>query len=367
MSKIKIGIIGTGVGIRTHLKGFRSFEDDVEVLAISGSSKERSVFFANEYSIPVACSDYKELCDIENIDLVCITTPNKFHKEMLLYAVSKEKNIICEKPMAENLSDAKDLVSNLEGYKKLLIVDHQLRFNPYMREIKRMIDDGILGRIYSVKLNQQGMGFANENAKWTWSFDANEAGGVRLAMASHFTDLIDYWFDKRPVISVAASMNPVTKYRNKEDGILTRVDASTLCNAFIMLKDELTVQYSINAGSYSESRFDINIFGDKGELLFSLQDKLQLFLRNNIGHVIEVKPNGVYEDEEKNMVSIFSGSFRYLVPELISALKNGDYSRVKRAATPADSLYCMEILDAIKISANEGVGISFGKEKNMYV
>lgn len=93
MNKIKIGIIGTGVGIRTHLKGFRNFQDEAEIYAIAGSSLERSKEFATQYNIPVACADYKELCNIEDLDLVCITAPNKFHKEMLKYAVSKNKNI----------------------------------------------------------------------------------------------------------------------------------------------------------------------------------------------------------------------------------------------------------------------------------
>ena len=106
MDKIKIGIIGTGVGIRTHLKGFRNFSDDAEIYAIAGSSLERSKEFASEYDIPVACSDYKELCDMDELDLICITAPNKFHKEMLEYTVSKNRNIICEKPMVNILKEA---------------------------------------------------------------------------------------------------------------------------------------------------------------------------------------------------------------------------------------------------------------------
>ena len=182
MGKIKIGIIGTGVGIRTHLKGFRNFQDESEVYAISGSSLEKSKRFADEYNIPVACANYKELCDIEELDLVCITAPNKFHKEMLKYAISKNKNIVCEKPMVNTLEEAHEVNKIIKNYDKILIIDHQLRFNPYIIEIKKLINDGTLGKIYNVRLNQQGTGFAKENASWTWSFDDKEYGGVRLAM-----------------------------------------------------------------------------------------------------------------------------------------------------------------------------------------
>lgn len=366
MSKIKIGIIGTGVGIRTHLNGFRNFPDEAEIYAISGSNLERSKEFAKEYNIPVACSDYKELCDLEGLDLICITAPNKFHKEMLKYAISKNKNIVCEKPMVNTLKEAHEVNKIIKNYDKILIIDHQLRFNPYIIEIKKLINDGTLGKIYNVRLNQQGTGFAKENASWTWSFDDKEYGGVRLAMASHFTDLIEFWFNSRDVISVMASMNPIIKERIDNNNCLREVYASTTCNAFIKLRDELTIEYSINAGSYVGSKFDITIFGDKGELIFTLDDKLKLYLRSSIGEVQNIKPDGVYPDEIENKVSIFSGSFRYLAFKLIKAIETNNNAVIRNAATPKDSIYCLKILDAIKESSNKGISINFDEETNNY-
>ena len=316
-NKIKIGIIGTGVGIRTHLNGFRLFDKYTQIYAIAGSSLERSKEFAEKYNIPVACSDYKELCDIGELDLVCITAPNKFHKEMIDYAIKKNKNIICEKPMVETMEDAQYIINLTKNYKKLFIIDHQLRFNPYMIEIKKIIDKGILGKIYSIRINQEGNGFANENANWSWSFDSNE-GGVRLAMASHFTDLVQFFFDSRPVVSVTASLNPITKKRIDNQEKTREILASTMCNAFILLQDELTVQYNINAGAYNKSKFEISIFGDKGELTFSLQDKLNLYLRSSIGKCEEIIPNKVYEDEIENMPIYYIGGSSNLPPPLTS-------------------------------------------------
>lgn len=367
MKKINIGIIGTGVGIRTHLKGFRNFTDEAEVIAISGSSIDRSREFAEKYDIPVACADYRELCDIDSLDLVCITAPNKFHKEMLKYAISKHLNIICEKPIVDSITDLDEIMQLAKGYDKILIIDHQLRFNPYIAKIKSMISNGDLGKIYNVRLNQQGMGFANIDAPWSWSFDGAEGGGVRLAMASHFTDLISYWFNEREILDVVASMNPITKQRKNSYGIETEVEASTTCNAFIRLKNELTVQYAINAGAYSGSRFDIDIFGDEGEIHFDLQNKLCIYHRENTGVRKIIEINDVYEDEKQNKVSIFSGSFRYLVPLLLKAVRENDVAPIKNAATPNSYYYCLRILEAIKESANNSMIVSFGKEPNQYV
>lgn len=190
--------------------------------------------------------------------------------------------------------------------------------------------------------------------------------GVRLAMASHFTDLIEYWFDSRNVVSVTASMNPITKERLNSNGQSKNINASTTCNALIKLKDELTIQYSINAGSYIGSRFDITIFGDKGELTFTLDDKLKLYLRSSVGETHSINPDGVYQDEIENKVSIFSGSFRYLAHKLIKSIQTTNKDEISIAATPKDSIYCLKILDAIKESANKGTSICFEEETNSY-
>jgi predicted dehydrogenase len=366
MARVKIGIIGTGVGIRTHLNGFRLFED-AEVVAICGSSLSRSQEFATKYNIPVAYATYKELCDNPEIDLVCVTSPNRFHYDATKYAISKNKHIICEKPLSNNIEEIKSLVDRVKNYPKIAVVDHQLRFNPYIKKIKKLINNGDLGTVYSVKLNQQGNGFVNQNAVWNWSFDENEGGGVRLAMASHFTDLIQYWFENPQIINVNGYMNPVTKERIDNNGNLHEVTASTICTAYVNFENELNVMYSINAGSYMPSRFDISIFGTKGELTFSLQDKIILYLRTKVGEKQMISVDGVYPDEADNKVSIFSSSFRYFAPLIIQSIQTDDFSKIANAATFKDAQYNINLLDAIKQSANNGTGIIVGKEINQYV
>lgn len=366
MSKILIGIIGTGVGIRTHLKGFRTL-DEAEVIAISGSSYDRSKQFAEAYSIPRACKDYKELCDMKDLDLVCVTTPNRYHYEMVCYALKNNKNIICEKPLSDNIDEVKDLIDRSKNYSKICIIDHQLRFNPYIEKIRTLIKSGVLGKVYSVKINQQGSGFANYNAAWSWSFEGESGGGVRLAMASHLTDLIQYWFDSPKPVSASGYLNPITKTRNDKFNKPREVVASTICNAQINFEGELTTIFTINAGSYMESRFDISIFGDKAELVFSLQDKLHLYLREAVGKKQAVEVQGVFADEIENKASIFSGSFRYLAPKVINAIKTGNLGGLNSATHFVDAEYNLRILNAIKESANNGTSVIMGKLINNYV
>lgn len=365
MKTIKIGIIGTGVGIRTHLKAFKNIEN-CEVDAIVGSSKERAVQFAKQWDIPIACTNYKELCDIDDIDLVCICSPNPYHYDAMKYAISKGKNIICEKPVSHISTEVDQLVKLSNDSNSFICVDHQLRFNPYMKKIKQIINEGVLGKIYLVRINQIGNGFSDNKLPWSWSFDGAQGGGVRLAMASHFNDLIQFWFNNKTVCSVAGNLNPIFKIRNKNDEFKL-VTASTLCNAQIQFSDELSVMYSINAGGFGPFRFEIDIFGDNGELHFDLINKLSLYTSEKRGEKQIVQVDNVFDDERRNKASLFSGSFRYFAPLIIKKLLGEEVKELDDVATLEDAKYNCMILDAIKNSSNAGMSIVFSREENNYV
>lgn len=362
---IKIGIIGTGVGIRTHLKGFRGV-NGCEVVAICGSRKERSMEFAQKYNIPIACANYKELCDIEEIDLVCVCSPNKYHYEAVKYAIQKGKNIICEKPVSHITQEVNRLALMPQKSNTFVYVDHQLRFNPYMRKIKEIVENNLLGHIYLVRINQVGLGFSDNTLPWSWSFEGNDGGGVRLAMASHFNDLIQFWFESRRIMSVSGNLNPVFKERII-NGNKKTVIASTLCNAQIQLENELSVMYSINAGGFSSFKFEIDMAGDKGELHFDLINKLIIYTADQKGEAQKLDVAGVFEDERENKASLFSGSFRYFAPLVIKKILGEEVPELQDAATIEQAKYNCKILDAIKKAANSGIPVVYACEENNYV
>lgn len=364
LKSVKIGIIGTGVGIRTHLKGFRGL-DGCEVVAISGSCIERSREFAEKYDIPKACADYKELCDIEDIDLVCICSPNKYHFDAVKYAMLKGKNIICEKPVSHITEEVNSLALVSQKAGTFVYVDHQLRFNPYMRKIREIVQKKLLGNIYLVRINQVGTGFSDYNLPWSWSFDGNEGGGVRLAMASHLNDLIQFWFDNRRVMSVSGNLNPIFKER-VIDGKKRTVTGSTLCNAQIQLENELSIMYSINAGGFSTFKFEIDMAGDEGELHFDLVNKIVVYTLARKGEAQKVEVDGVFEDERENRASLFSGSFRYFAPLIIKKILGENVPELQDAATIEQAKYNCIILDAIKKSSNTGIPIVYSSEENNY-
>lgn len=365
MKKVKIGIIGTGVGLRTLLPGFRTVSK-AEVIAICGSTPERSEFFADKFNVPIASKSYKELCENEEIDLICVATPNNLHFEQVKYAINLNKHVLCEKPLVCSREQLNELVRGSYNTDKYCIIDHQLRFNPYLVKIKTMIEKKNLGDIYFVRIHQQSMGFADPNVKWSWSFDENQNGGVRWAMGVHFADLLLYWFNEK-MYNISGSMHPVITHRIDNLGNKREIKTSTLCTASMISESGISINLSVSAAAFSKPRFDIDIYGTRAEIHFDLDNKLQLYFSDRKENMNLIDLEGVFDDERKNQISIFSGSFRYFAPNIVSAIAENDECYLKNAAKFKDAIYTFDILEGIKKSVDENCIINPMQAKRDFI
>ncbi len=356
---VNIGIIGTGVGIRTYLHTFNQMEN-VRVIAISGSSKERAEEFAKKYQIKIACENYKELIDLKDIDLVCITAPNKYHFEYAKYCIESGKHMILEKPATLEIEHANELYKLIKKSNKINIINHQLRFNPYFLKVKEILEKGTLGRVYYIDIHQQGTAFSNKDMKWTWSLENQEGGGVRLAMGSHLIDLVRFWLEKE-VLTVKGNMDVVIPERKFYDGTTKDVTACSFFTSCLSLQDNITVNLSANCSAIGKNEFRFSIYGENGELHYDLENKLTGYFIDKIGKKQEILVEGVTQEEKENKISIFKGSFKYYANLILSAIENKDIELIKNASTIEDAIENQKVLDAIKKSAITGNTIELNK------
>jgi predicted dehydrogenase len=357
---LRIGIIGTGVGIRTLVPGFRS-TGRAEIVGISGSSLARASEYARHAGISRVFGSYKELIDSDDIDLVCVASPNVNHFEQTMYAISSGKHLLVEKPLSSSMAETLALADAVKEYPKLAVVDHQLRFNPYLRAIRMLLKRGDLGEPYFIRLHQQGTAFSDREAKWTWSFEAEQGGGVLLAMGSHLIDLIWFLFGNRKVYSCDCSIDPVISQRLDTSGSIREVNASSFFAAHLALEPWCTAHLSATAAAVGENRFDIDIYGTDGEIHFDLKDKLRLSSRKAVGKEEAVQVAGVTDEERQNAVSIFKGSFVYLAPKIIDAVVTGDLSHVADACKFSDEVRTLNIVEALRESGVEGTIVEVDK------
>lgn len=366
-SMINVGIIGTGVGMRTHLPAFRAL-DGVDVVAVAGSNEERARSFARSHDIRHAL-DARSLCLLPEIDLVCVTSPNPYHYAHVEDALAAGKHVLCEKPLAMDMRETRELIDLARDRPaQLSLINHQLRFNPYIKKVREMIASGAIGRPYYLRMHQQSTGFADRQAPWTWSFDAQQGGGVRLAIGSHQIDLLHYWFGET-ASTVQGGMDPVVRERRHIDGTVTEVKASGFFSASLELESGISVHLSATAASCGQPGFDFSLYGDAGEVHFDLRQKLRGAFLSAQGSIEPISVPGVTERERNNEVSIFSGSFVYFAPAIVNAIRSRDWSSLEPAARFADAYRVQVTLDALAAAANEGTmrRLSGQKRHDRYV
>ncbi|KAA3646685.1 MAG: gfo/Idh/MocA family oxidoreductase [Chloroflexi bacterium] len=347
---LRVGLIGTGVALRTHLPGFRR-TGQAEVVGLVGSSLERATHFARQHNILQVYSDYQELCEADDIDLIVVASPNSFHHQQVKYALQQGKHVLAEKPLAMNLQEIEELVELAANSDRLALIDHQLRFSPYMQTIKEHIQEGKLGRLYFIRFHFQG-GSSDPQRAFDWHFDESMGGGVRLAMASHLTDLLWFWLESRKVYNVHGRMDSLVPQRKDATGQQKEVTTSGFFTAHISLEDNLEVQMS-DTMAFGESQFTIALYGTRGELYFDAQCGLEgAFVGGESMQPIAVDMQNL--EQARPDASIFRQSFDLFARQIVRSLQSGDHKHIPDAAHFQDAVPTQRVLDAIRHSTLSG-------------
>ncbi|HVF40035.1 MAG TPA: Gfo/Idh/MocA family oxidoreductase [Gemmatimonadaceae bacterium] len=127
-----------------------------------------------------------------HIDVVAVCTPNGLHAEHTIAAFKAGCHVLCEKPMAISVADCGAMIQAAERANRRLFIVKQNRFNPPVVAVKELLDEGRLGRLYSIQLNcfwNRGPDYYRDSWKGTHDLD----GGCLYTQFSHFIDLL-YWF-----------------------------------------------------------------------------------------------------------------------------------------------------------------------------
>jgi predicted dehydrogenase len=144
--KYRAGIVGCGAIARAHANMYMRHEKTVLVAAADINPNMLKIF-AEEFPVPSTYTDYREMLDKEDLDIVSVCTWHGSHAEITIAAAKKEvKGIICEKPMAVSLGQADAMIEACEKSGTKLTVEHTRRYNPVNVEARRLIMDGVIGQ-----------------------------------------------------------------------------------------------------------------------------------------------------------------------------------------------------------------------------
>ncbi|GAA0800417.1 Gfo/Idh/MocA family oxidoreductase [Faecalicatena orotica] len=201
MGKLKIGVIGIGVIATTkHISNLLTRED-IEVTALCDVDTEKCVKANKDFGLHAKIyTDYKELCENKELDVVHICTPNPLHCPMTLEALKNGKHVHCEKPIACTYADAQKMITAAKEAGKKLTSGLQWRYNAAPLKIKEMVQNGELGDIYYVKSQQ--LRPRRLPAYGVYTNKALNGGGVLMDGGPHSIDLPMWLTDNYEVESV---------------------------------------------------------------------------------------------------------------------------------------------------------------------
>src|SRR5262249_12648399 len=192
--KIGVGLIGTGFARSAQAPAF-SVCEWAELRAACSWRLENTQRVAAEFNIKYACENYEEMLALDDVPLIIISAPPHLHYPITLDALDAGKHVICEKPMAMNALEAREMTEAAESLPdQLSIIDHELRFNPTWRRLKELVDDGFLGDLYHINITIAS-GFRHSALRpWNWWSKKSAGGGLLGALGSHSIDAVRWLF-----------------------------------------------------------------------------------------------------------------------------------------------------------------------------
>jgi len=147
MEKIKKwGILGTGNIAHRFAKGL-SVISDAELIAVGSRSSERADKFASEFHIPHRHGSYFGLANDPDVDVVYVATPHPFHREHSILCLRAGKAVLCEKPLAINAQEAREMVECARESGQFLMEAMWTRFLPVIVKVREWLADGAIGEV----------------------------------------------------------------------------------------------------------------------------------------------------------------------------------------------------------------------------
>ncbi len=219
-----------------------------------------------------ATDDYRDLLKRDDIDIISVCTPNNIHKDIVIDALNAGKHVNCEKPLAMDLKQAKEILEAAESYPGLISqMCFEYRYTPATLKAKQLISEGFLGRIYSVRSVYLHAGNADPKRPSYWKIQKKFCGGGSLYdLASHLIDLIRFLMgDFKKVFSkleIFIKERPVSG----NPGSTCEVDVDDL--ALIMFELENGAVGTLEATKVATGANDeirIEIHGEKGAIRFN--------------------------------------------------------------------------------------------------
>ena len=152
---LRVGVVGVGNMGRHHARIYSelSKEGKVEFVGVADANLERAKEVASQFKTR-AFANYKEL--VERVDAVSIAVPTSLHRQVALEFIENGVSVLVEKPIAESIENAEEIIRVAKKNNVTLMVGHVERFNPCVLKLKEILDENLIGKVVTLTAKRVG-------------------------------------------------------------------------------------------------------------------------------------------------------------------------------------------------------------------
>jgi predicted dehydrogenase len=180
MKPIRVGLVGSQFVSTIHAEALKRVPN-AELFAVVSPTGDHAEQFAKRHGVHHQFRDYRKFLEVAELDMVVLGCPNSLHCQYTELAAAAGKHVVCEKPLCMNLEEADRMIAACAKAKVKLMYAEELCFTPKYVRLKRLLDDGALGKPYLVKQAEKHDG---PHSPWFWDVKQS-GGGVTLDMGCH--------------------------------------------------------------------------------------------------------------------------------------------------------------------------------------
>lgn len=334
-TRIRLGVFGYGLIASAHASALRHI-DGARLTAVCGPRQNAADEFASRFGVAFVTTDPAVFLAQADIDAVLVDVPDDVHRDLTPRALAAGKHVLCEKPLADTVEECAEMVTAAESAAGLTMVGFSNRRFPWAQEAKRLIDTGMLGRIFHVHAQSLSASMLKPDAKRRWRSDPRRAPlGVLGDLGSHIFDLLRFLFGE--VIEVCANVGSLSdpQVPNDDCAVLFRASGDihgTLAFSKLSFVDR----------QYGPGRRHLLISGDQGAFVY---DNGTAWFVPRAGDKIQLAGTSTAGEHGDYLAAATAPTVRGFV----EAIRTGT------APTPTfrDGLRCAQIMEAALDSAQK--------------
>ena len=269
---IKVGIVGLGrAGIGMHSSELAEYPDRFAIAAACDHAKERLENLPERFKGAKLYTDYSEMLQDDNVELVSIATRHPEHVPMALQALEAGKYVNIDKPYALNNREMAQLAEADKKYPDRIFLRHNRRYEAPFQKAMKLIATGVLGEINTVKLYRS-VGYCRRN---DWMTMTEFGGGLFTNWGPHIIDQALQYLDS-PVVDLWANIRSIISIGDGDDHIKLLLKAANGRVADIEI-----------SGAHTLPGRELEIQGSRGTLIYPVDGRIKM---RYVDPEIEFKP-----------------------------------------------------------------------------